>query len=168
MTITRTKKILIVMVVGNILAGGAYAGAFFLTRQTIIESANRSAELSALREQGDDNIFLKQLTRQFEGGEGVLDAHIVYADDVVRFIDRVESLAQVAGVSVKLSGLRENGANGLSFDVRTVGTFSGTLHLMSLIEGLPYVVEIKKASLVKNGASWAGDFNVDLTGFIKQ
>lgn len=168
MIITRTKKILIGMIVANILVGGAYAGAFFITQQTIVESANRSAELLALREQGDDNIFLKQLTRQFEGGEGVLDAHIVYADDVVRFIDRVESLAKVADVSVALSGLRENGGDGLSFDIRTIGTFSGTLHLMSLVEGLPYVVEIKKASLVKNGASWAGDFNVDLVGFIKQ
>jgi len=171
----KTKIILVAAVVLDLLLVGVYAYAFNTVKVKNENASLVSEELDEyLSKEGTINI-LKKTVKDTEEERGKLNSYFVERDDLPDFAKKIESLRELAEVSLEITGLGEN-QDVLSLDITSSGSFSRILNLISFIETLPFKVEITKAYintidiLDENdeviGTEWDGNISINLTGFI--
>lgn len=90
------------------------------------------------------------------------------------FIEELESMATVAGVSLTLNSLAINKdgkqppSSYLKFNIRADGSFRNVYHFLALLESLPYKIKISAARVAKLDQSWFGEISFDLISYIDQ
>jgi len=105
-----------------------------------------------------------------------LNNYFVTEDEIVVFIEQIESLGSFAGVSLELNAVdvvSDAGDDALSLKFTTYGSWEGTYYLLALIETLPYNIYIERVRVLREdsenkGSQWRGDFNIRLNSFINQ
>lgn len=170
----KTKIILILAIIFNLLLVGGYVYSFYLMKTKNEEASVVSDELNQyLSNEGTIN-KLKKAVRDSKDDRERLSLYFVSRDDIPDFAKKIESLGEVSGVELTILGFSTQG-DVLSFDVSSQGSFIDTMHLISLLENLAFKIEITKAyiNLVEiqvegedfTRTAWGGNFSVELTGF---
>lgn len=173
----KTITVLVLIVLLNILLLGVYFYAFSKVKIKNEEASVVSEELNDyLSKEGTVNL-LKALVKKTSEDRIKLDSYFVSRDNIPEFTKEIEALGKMSGTDVTIKGLQANG-NVLMIEISSEGNFRNTLQLVSLIESLPFKVEVTKAYLdvteveipEEEGGGvrvvWNGNFNIDLTGFI--
>lgn len=117
----------------------------------------------------------KHLINETKTQREKLDKYFITADEIVVFIEQIESLGEFTGVSFDLSSVDAVNENGdaLLLKFTTYGSWQDTYYLLALIESLPYNIDIERVRIIKekskdNTAQWRGDFNIKLNSFINK
>jgi len=172
-----TVTILILVILLNSLLVGLYLYSFNKVKTKNEEASVVSAELQDyLSKEGKANL-LKSLVIKTTEDRKKVDSYFVFRDDIPKFAKEIEALGKMSGTEVEIKGLR-SADNVLILEISSTGDFVNTIQLISLIESLPYKVEITKAYIdnkeVKipeeegggTTVAWKGNFNINITGFV--
>ncbi len=173
----KTIWILVGVVSLTFVLVGVYGYSFYKVKETSENASLVSDELNEyLSKEGTINI-LKTSVRDTEEERKKINTYFVARDDIPDFARKIEALGEMSGTDLDITGLRKQG-DVLLFDLSSDGGFQNTMQLISLIESLPFKVEIMKAyidvveteiSEEEGGGtrrSWNGNFSIELTGFI--
>jgi len=173
----KTKLLFVTAVVLNI----AVVGMVVLTMYRIGEQETQIALLNGLiHEQQQSEEKLKSTRRLMVDTETErvkIDALFVSEDDIVGFIEKIESLGRHAGVSLELKSVDDSKTedNVLSLRFTTNGNWESTFYFLALVESLPERIEVDGVNLRntsrteggKTTPSWFGDFSISLLSFLK-
>ena len=173
----KTIIIFVGVILLNLLISSVYVYSFYAVKTKNEEASLISLELKEyLSKEGAINL-LKKSVKNTESERKNIDASFVARDDVPVFAKKIESLGGMSGTKLSITKLQAQG-NVLSIGLSSEGSFRNTLHLISLIETLPFKVEITKAyintierlsteEVSESGRGvWNGKFNIKLTGFV--
>jgi hypothetical protein len=175
----KTVWILTGVIILNLVLVGMYAYAFDMLKNKSGKASIVSGELNEyLSKEGTINL-LKTSVKNTKDEREKVDTYFVSRDDIPKFTKEIESLGGMSGTELVITGLSTQG-NILSFDLSSEGGFRNTLQLVSLIESLPFKVEVTKAYIdvveIKipkeegggTKTTWKGNFSVELTGFVSK
>lgn len=158
----------------NLVFVGIYILAFNGVKSQTEKTSISINALREYRESGENIALVKKILQSTKEGDALLGDYVVLADGVVSFIETVESLGKMAGVSLTLSALRDE-RNTLIFSVQTKGSFRNNMYFMTLMENLPFLLETTHSSLTKQSENkdgsrlvgvWSGVHTFELHGFI--
>jgi len=163
-----TKTIFVVILALNFILAGVYISLFYAVRAKNEKVAVASQELEKeLNRDGDISIVAKTVKDTKKQREK-LDAYFIMRDDIVGFTQKIESLGDVSNTQLAITGLNTQDDT-LSFGLTSKGSFVDVVHLIYLIENLPFKLDINKSYINKiSGADdnqWNGNFNITLSGF---
>lgn len=116
----------------------------------------------------NENKLLKSLAGDITEKKKKIDSVFLGKQDMIKFIEEFEALADKTGVSIKFGGVNFEGLNAgtpyLQFSVK--GGFSQVFHYFVLQENLPYSIKINKADFHKSGEKeWQANFEIILISF---
>lgn len=160
-----------------LLFSGAYAYFFYEVKVKSEEASLVSDELNEYLSKGGTINILKTSIKNTSKERKKIEGFFVKRDDLPRFTKEIESLGDLSGTKLVITGLFSQG-NILFLNLSSEGSFQNTLQLVSLIESLPFKVEITKAYIdmvekpvqEKNSGGeqfkWRGNFSVEITGFV--
>lgn len=156
------------MLVASIVA---YGVGFYVLRANVKEASALTQQLNQEESAHGGVTSLKYLLNETESDRKTLDTFFVDSSEVVDFIQRVESLGKDTHATVSIKDLREQ-PEGLVFSIDVSGSFAGVMHLVTLIEHLPYNLSFQQVSLdrvveEKGAVSWHGTITATLASFVK-
>jgi len=151
---------------------GGYLGLFFMV------SAQKDAFLEKSLAQVENDLRQESLTalsrtlRDTENDRKSLDTRILHDENVVEFLALIESLGKEQGVGLVTNALTVEPKNDmfetLVMQVNVEGTYGGVVHMLKLMEHLPYQSTLGKVQLEnKNDSLWVGTFEMRVTKFKK-
>lgn len=173
MRFSSTKQLLVLMSVVVVAALAIYIGLFLYIR-------NANQEIAELTSAIDQQLLTESRLRSVESimedteeEQEKLEGYFVGQDDIVGFIETIESLAGTVGLTIEITSVdvEEVGESEayqflkLRFD--TEGLWGETTHFLALLEALPNAITIHRAvfnsKLEGEGASeWDGLFSIDV------
>ena len=110
---------------------------------------------------------LQKLALTLSGDRQVIENYFVTNETLPGFIERLEKLASSTEVAFNITDVAlTTGANPvmrLNFTARA--SFPRLFRFISLVDSLPYVLDLTQASFVREGGkggAWNGTFNLDL------
>ena len=170
----KTKKLLALVILINVVLLVAYTGAFVFVKSQGSKSAKTYLELLS-EKQKQENIDTVRITVKNTTAERAkLKDYFVTQTEVILFIDKVESLGAESNTNITLNDLKEIDEGKLVFSITATGAFDSLMHLLALIENIPYNIEIKQVSFRKVSVSeekkdivWEGSFSAELLSFRK-
>ncbi|MDP3958352.1 MAG: hypothetical protein Q8Q36_02730 [bacterium] len=168
----RSSLILLSVLSAAALFGQAFMlyGVYAMSRK----SAEESAEITRAIEGQSRALAMNNFLRSTEGARASLAGHFVTDDSIVSFIERLEALADEAGISFSLS-IVDPPANEPVLDVsfRVGGTFENLEYFLSLLEALPLELDVTRFAIGKTPAAlgkaadlWEGEGSIKLLSFI--
>lgn len=156
------KKFIYKRIIAGVLVLAAGVG---LVAYLLVMIQRRDAEASSLaadiQAQTIRETRLRSLKRTIAGTDqirGSLDRYLVSADGVVGFIEDIENLGSVSGVSLEISSVGLKPMEGredfewLTLAISMSGSWSETTNALALIESLPYRVLIDDFSIIRGDA----------------
>jgi Tfp pilus assembly protein PilO len=158
--LSRTKKILIVCILLNVLVFGAYAFLYIDIKsknvrvsELLTEAENdmqKDASLRAIKTSLNENKeFISQIDSYFVPKNGVPD-----------FIDTLEKLGKESEIALSIGSVSvEEGKNkndfkdALHLHVDTIGSWQNIYYFLSVLESLPYRIQFDQVSVTLSAAS---------------
>lgn len=186
---SKTKQLLIIILVINATLIGAYAFLFYSIKTKSEDASTLSQDLNAQRTNEEGLALLRHTVNNTKDDRAKLQSYFVKSSTINTFFDTLESLGKESNTDMKLSSPIEQG-NVLAINIGTRGTFEDIYYLIKLIEYLPYRIEFKKAyfnslgmvdaspllegksgsvakSKVRN-VLWEASFTLEISGYIKE
>jgi len=162
-----TKKIAVVALVLNICAGIAY-GMFYMSvgeiRAEVAKTAQTLQQKLVLQEIEQSERHVISDTKQ---KREKLQSYFITEEEAVSFIEQLETLSTVAGVSLSISSVDVK-KEGLSVQLNTESAWTETYHFLTLVESMPLKVSIDQARFRYNGNGvWNTSYTVLLESFLK-
>lgn len=170
---SKIGKTVIILLLLNLLAAGAYVYLFTNIRNTNYESAKLSGDIFEI---SASESRLKSTERLIGDIEEDLDELSTYFVGESRFVDAIqlfETIGKRADVALEITSVNfeegENGNKVLSLRFDTSGSWNETVHFVSLIENSPLALAIKDTRLGHTedeaGGFWRGTFRVEVLAF---
>lgn len=143
--------ILIFCLVGLI---GIYA--FFFVK--ILDNSQKLSDLTNKTEEAKRNEKMFAVVERFFKDSGAdikkLSGFFVESNNVVKFVEYVENLGTLSKTNLSISTIVNEGETGdgkngfkILMSIKALGQWSGVMKLISLIENMPYKIEIKNVEL---------------------
>ena len=138
-----------------------------------IDKAVLSSEEIADESRKEENLRLlkKSIDNTVEERANIA-THFVSEDDIVPFIERVESLGALSHARVTLRSVSVEGEKNdmLKLELSIVGSFSEVFHFLTLAEHLPFKVLFEKTNMLKlpkekGENKWEAVATLDLLSF---
>lgn len=186
---SKTKQLLIIVLLINAALIGAYAFLFYSIKTKSEEASTLSQNLNAQRMNEEDLTLLRHAVNDMKDDRVKLQSYFIRSSTINTFFDLLESLGKESGTDMKLGSPIERG-NVLGIDISARGTFADIYYLVKLIEHLPYRIEFKKAYFNSLGvvdtlapsegksanasknktrnASWESSFTIEISGYVKE
>lgn len=131
-------------------------------------------ERKELHKKNADTTALGKELKESEDQRKELLSHFVDSDNIVSYLDFIESLGTTAGAKVELSKVDISNIKGTKLLVsgKATGDFNNTAKFLSLLESSPYEINIVSMTLSKlpqtaiGGGDWIGLFDIELKSFI--
>ncbi|MFC1732246.1 hypothetical protein ACFL6I_18215 [candidate division KSB1 bacterium] len=163
MKLSDTQKRIIAAALGVFVLLGIYSTLFIVIK-------NKNNQISALQNQVDIEVLKDQRlhsTKQLMAdlGEGIeqIDAYFVSEDGVVDFLESLEALGEVSGVSVGVNSVSvdESTDGGLPYELLRIdfvarGLWKNVVQLISLLETFPLGIAIERMQFERlpNSSHW--------------
>jgi|GEM_PF-3225610 len=167
---TKTKMIAVVAVVFVFAVLAAYAvlgyGVGRLSASLMNEKRHAAQTQKELNEERALARQLPVVTRDNEA----LAAYFLSEDEVVGFLGSVEDLGRRIGVDASASSIEVTEGEGyaelLTLSIHASGSKAAVLHMLEILETLPYASEITSVQMTKQGAGtdieWEGAFDLSV------
>ena len=153
-----------------------------LTSLVVFEFINLKNENESVQTLEQDIIQERDSLQAFEilvksasnikGDTEKANVFFIKRDEVVNFLDTIESLAFTTNTKVSIQSVNDKGETPnnkiLSVEVHAQGTYSNLYYLLRMLENLPFQTEIQNVRLSKSGSSsdgkesfpWSADINI--------
>lgn len=135
-----------------------FLGAFLMMK---ISQGNTSLLLSQLETDIKTNDTLQSIETILADAKGdieKLESYFVNRDGIVDFIETIESYGRTSGVKTSIDfvgvegGIRQNNTGDVKETLRlklsTEGTWTATVHFLSLVEHMPFRVNMERVSIL--------------------
>lgn len=157
--------ILVVLLNSLVLWGWFYAHSLLKGQDEIIKQQRQKLALNEKSFQNSSS--LKVLLEEIKGEKQVIDDIFINRENVINFIESLESLAKQTDVLIKIGSVNiENAKNGsLNLQINLRGDFRQTFHYLVLLENLPYLIDVERVNFRKVEEGWQADFEISLKGF---
>jgi uncharacterized membrane protein len=185
---SKTKQLLVAVIILNIALIGAYGFLFYLIKAKSEDASVLSQSLDIQRANQEQVIMLRHAINESKDDRATLDTYFVKSSNLDVFIKSLESLGEESNTAIRLNAFTEINKNSLIIDFNANGTYDDIYYLVTLIEHLPYHIEFKKAYLnslgliptsspdsktsviqkAKKDNTWEANFNIELMGYIKE
>ncbi len=177
-----TKKTLIFITILVVITTATYI-VFFIGIKNKNESISLVAnEIDIALEKEVKLKSIKNLIKDTENDRAKLNAYFVVDDKVIDFIEDIENLAKDTNVDLKVMSIdiNDDGNNTpqqnniselLQLNLKVAGLWDNLFHFISLVDELPFRVDISKVNLQvvydsnnkdKNPTDWEGMFVVSV------
>lgn len=146
-----TKKALIVSGIVFLIALGMYGGLRWRTdilNEIVIATEHKLLEL---RQESAGSQAYENILQQIEGEQRVIEKFFLSEDDIPDFISLLEDEARSINVlsEVKSVQVQGEGDEVIAIELSVEGTWERINHYTSLLEHLPYRMDIEETSLVR-------------------
>lgn len=152
--LSKFKKISVLLAVPVLLS---FIGHYFLFKDLINKNENNTRMLDQIQSESGREVYVSTIKKQLQ----TLDPEIkkvgktiVGSNDVISFIEELESIARNNGLSIKNNSISEEVDAKLSSTTvflkirsETNGPWSGTYKFLSELESLPYKVRVNSFSM---------------------
>ena len=166
-TKSKLQRSLIVAVMLVLVSAAALFGLSWAVRYTQASVAALAEAISASATHQTSDALLTRRVEETKQERGQLDAHFIAVSDLVPFLEKIEELAHIAGVSSKVAAVSEEtrplegtagkGTNAtygvISIRVTFEGAWAQVYRFASLIEHMPYANRIEHLELSEQSAT---------------
>lgn len=146
---------------------------FFQTHRVI---SNKEKEILELREKllviedKKKNITaLKKFLEEIQKDENKISMAFLTENKIIEFIENLEKVSKLAGAQIEIKSalLSEKNNLGPAFDFKLTGSFGNLFQSLSLVENLPYQIEIKELRFIeKKDDLWQAQFRIQVLSFL--
>lgn len=160
-----------------VVAGVSYGAAMYAIEKKSVSVRNVVAQLVEDTNRDQNVKTLRRLVVSTAEERAQLDRYFVAGEDVVGFIEYIESLGRHSGAILELSSVdvMNTKKKTLAVSFKATGSFENITYLLALMETLPMSVEIEKVSLRKNEKTsdgkmetgWEGNFSIRVLSFVE-
>lgn len=178
---SKTKQILLTIIVLVIAVSIAYAMLFLNIKEKNNNISALSNEIDIVLQKEIKLRSVKHLINDTEQDRVKLDSHFVTDDEVVNFIEKIENLGTDSGTKVEVISVYVDDVNKevtnqaainelLYLDFKTEGSFAQMFHFLSMLEKLPFKIDIPQVNFEKtldgtgkvnkSLGSWKGLFSI--------
>ena len=176
--LNKTRNILIFLIILNLLAIGLY---WFLSNQINKNTemiSNSASELNIQVAKEKQLKLSKNIIDDTEADRNKLDTFFVSRDDIVSFIQEIESLASSAGISIEINSVEVNDyvlagrvsevIEVLNLTLSTNGSWSGNFYFLNLLETMPYKIDVSRLNLqskinsISKTTSWESFIGIEV------
>lgn len=133
---------------------GGYAFAFTEIRSKQAREADLERELVIEYKKEREFRALKSLVEDTSPVRKALDDLFIAKDGIAAFIESVEALGSLSGLSLEVGGISVEAApvesdkrEQLSLSLQTKGSWANTMKFLSLIENLPFVASLSAVDI---------------------
>jgi len=162
------KRLIIFLCVANVVSIGLWVTLFLYARNM---AGALQEHYIALAEETDKEAYATSISRDLRDTKEIRDQierFIIRAGEEAFFLEKIESLAGPAGVSVRILSFEKKGDK-LHLSIESQGTFATNYHFLSLLETIPYQVKISKSLFTREETSdgnWKGRYELDLLSYL--
>lgn len=154
MKLSKTQIRTIIVSFGVLISFGVYSALFIIIK-------NKNNHISALQNKVDIEVIkdqrlnsIKQLIKDSDKEFKQIDTYFVSEGGVVNFLEKLESLGPISGVSVSVNsvGVNENANGNLPYELLNIefesrGAWSSIVKLISLLETFQFGITIERVQL---------------------
>jgi len=153
----KTKKIIIALLVLNLVVFGACFYLFANIKKTDKIVSDRLIQIESGIKKEESLRSIKNLMNDTKEERERIADFFVQPNGAVDFIEMIDSLGGIAGVKLEVESVgvealkSETDADSESFrlSLKTKGSWDNTIHLLSLLESLPYQISFESARFQK-------------------
>lgn len=164
--------IAVILFVFSVAVGSVFFGMVTKQKNALAELTMTRAQAKAHQES------LTALTRTLEETQearDVLIAQILKEEDVIDLLALIESLGGEQGVTFTTNSLTvepvSDSFEKLVVDMSVEGSYASVMHVLTLLENLPYQASVRRAHVSKSvdedSVVWKGEFELSVTKFKK-
>lgn len=165
----KTKTIALISLLVSLLVAVTYSGAVFFLQTLQQKFTKQQEEIARIQTESQELSNLSRLLEETEDEREELRSYVIRQSDIIDFLALIEELGSSHGATVTTASLNVIEGNDsfgeLHVSIRADGTKSAVLHVLELLETLPYKSHVSRASLTETGGQrgtsfWTGTFDV--------
>jgi len=161
----KTKKIITALIVLNLTVFGACFYLFANIKKTDKVVSDRLIQIESGIKKEESLRSIKNLIDNTKKERERIADFFIQPNGAVDFIEMIDSLGIIAGVKLEVESVgvealkSETGADSESFrlSLKTKGSWDNTIHLLNLMESLPYQISFESARFQKISGESAPD-----------
>ncbi len=171
----KTVRLFWVAVILVLVAISAYTAVVWKIRKNISEAADLSLSIATESQKEAGIESTRNVLRSTAAEREKIDSYFVSSDNIVDFLEKIELLGKKSGVTLSFDSvdIPSDEKSILRVRVGTKGSWESTFYFLSLVENLPFKIEIEKSSIIKTvevvsnvkTSYWRGDFTIKLVSF---
>lgn len=157
----KTKKSMIVSIVLAVAIFVIYGFVFYDIKAKNEQISSLTNDVQQLRSKDDILKATKTILDQNKDLISQLDSYFIPADGVVGFIRILESVGKFSGIDMTInsvgtetdSKVKDDIKEILRLHVKTNGSWENTFYFLSILENLPYRIDVEEATLGLMGST---------------
>ncbi len=171
----KIAKLLALSAVLVITALSAYGMALWKIKKNIGEAVNLNLSIAAEAQKEAGIESTRNILRNTAAEREKIEGYFVGSDNIVDFLEKIELMGKKSGVNLSFDSvdIPLDERNVLRLRIGAEGSWEDDFYFLSLLENLPYKMEIEKSTIVKltkivsnvKTSYWRGDFTVKLLSF---
>ncbi len=169
-SLTFTQKILVLLFILDVAVAAMYAGLFLMIKKAHRTSGDLLGELQVYITKEARLRGMKEIVRDTETDRLVLDRYFVSIQGIVDTIKLFESIGKQAGVFLEIKNVTvvpnqdDELTEFIQLDLGAAGSWVAVYHFLSLVESVPYKVQLDKVHMRKlqDTVTTSGQWNVSL------
>lgn len=152
------SKHYILLMVGLVSAIIASFGYWYVYRSIVVNAENKIKVLNEIavnnRNKENENLLI-EISKRTEADRKVLPSYIISEDKILEFIDSVEGIEKVSSTTMNLSSIsKDDSSEHVKVNVEIKGEWNNVRRALSLLENLPYSINIDNMNLLKSSDEW--------------
>ena len=153
----RFSPFFIAIIVSNFIFFGAIGFLWMAIRGTIKESVENIVELEKARFREQNVKILREAITATELQRKTLESYFITKDEAVNVLEKVEEVGHASGASLDLSVINwreesQTDVMALEISAHLKGSFQSIYQALSLIERLPYKIDMVKIAVLENNS----------------
>lgn len=171
----KTIKLFLIAAILALAAISAYGMAVREIRKNLSGAADLGSSIAAESQKEAGIESTRNILRNTAAEREKIDSYFVSSDNIVDFLEKIELLGKKSGVALSFDSvdIPSDEKNVLRVRAGTKGSWENTFYFLSLIENLPFKIELEKSSVIKTVEVvsniktfyWRGDFTIKLVSF---
>ncbi len=133
-------------------------GYWYVYKSVIINGQNKAAlirEIEIDKDNKKNEEFLTELNKATESDRAKLSTYFITEDDVLGFITSIESIEKTSSTTVVISSISNDRSNNhIKANIDIKGGWINIRKALSLIENLPYSINIDSMNLNYDSTKW--------------
>lgn len=173
---SETKLFFVFSILAFLLAIGAAGGVGYLVWQKDLAYEERLAARALRIATEKEAKSLGHLAEETAADRKELSGYILTEDTVVDFLSMIGTLGRAKGVTTETRSLAVESIEGsdtfeyLTLEVGVLGSFSSVVEMLSLLETVPYQVQVRSAAVdrasdIQGAILWRGAYRLSVTKY---
>ncbi len=133
-------------------------GYWYVYKSVIVNGQKKAALIREIEIDNDNKKnqeFLTEVSKATEQDRAKLASYFISEDDVLGFITSIESIEKVSSTTVKISSIsNDSSINHIRANIEISGGWVNVRRALSMIENLPYSINIDSINLSFNSNKW--------------